>query len=36
MKETAACWLRAVAVFAAPGINIKAVLTDNGSCYRSR
>lgn len=35
-KETAdAVWLRAVAFFAAHGITIKAVLTDNGSCYRS-
>lgn len=36
MKENAAYWLRAVAFLAAPGINVKAVLTDNGSCYRSR
>ena len=36
-KETAAAfWLRAVAFFAAHGITVKAVLTDNGSCYRSR
>ena len=36
-KETAAAfWLRAVAFFAAHGIRVKAVLTDNGSCYRSR
>ena len=36
-KETAvAFWLRAVAFFAAHGITVKAVLTDNGSCYRSR
>lgn len=30
-KETAAFWLRA-----AHGINVKAVLADRGSCYRSR
>ena len=36
-KETAAAfWIRAVAFFAAHGIIVKAVLTDNGSCYRSR
>lgn len=36
-KETAsAFWLRAVAFFAAHGIILRAVLTDNGSCYRSR
>lgn len=36
-KETAAAfWIRAAAFFAAHGISIKAVLTDNGSCYRSR
>jgi transposase InsO family protein len=36
-KETAAAfWLRAVSFFAAHGITVKAVLTDNGSCYRSR
>jgi len=36
-KESAAAfWLRAVAFFAAHGIKVKAVLTDNGSCYRSR
>ncbi|BCW84116.1 IS481 family transposase [Arthrobacter sp. NicSoilE8] len=36
-KETAAAfWLRAAAFFAAHGITVKAVLTDNGSCYRSR
>ena len=36
-KETAAgFWLRAVAFFAAHGITVKAVLTDNGSCYRSQ
>jgi transposase InsO family protein len=36
-KETAvAFWKRAVRFFAAHGITIKRVLTDNGSCYRSR
>lgn len=36
-KETAAAfWIRAAAFFAAHGITVKAVLTDNGSCYRSR
>jgi transposase InsO family protein len=36
-KETAVgFWLRARAWFAARGITIKAVLTDNGSCYRSK
>ena len=36
-KETAtAFWKRANAHFAAHGITVKAVLTDNGSCYRSR
>ena len=36
-KETAAAfWKRARAFFAAHGITVKAVLTDNGSCYRSR
>jgi len=36
-KETAAAfWLRATAFFAAHGIAVKAVLTDNGACYRSR
>ena len=36
-KETAAVfWLRAVAFFAAHAITVKAVLTDNGACYRSR
>jgi transposase InsO family protein len=35
-KETAAAfWKRAEAFFAAHGITVKAVLTDNGSCYRS-
>lgn len=36
-KETAAgFWLRAEAFFAAHHITVKAVLTDNGSCYRSK
>ena len=36
-KETAAAfWKRARVFFAAHGITVKAVLTDNGSCYRSR
>jgi transposase InsO family protein len=36
-KETAtAFWLRTAAFFAAHGITVKAVLTDNGACYRSR
>lgn len=36
-KETAiAFWLRAAAFFSAHGITVKAVLTDNGPCYRSR
>lgn len=36
-KETAAAfWIRAAGFFAAHGIIVKAVLTDNGSCYRSR
>jgi len=32
----AAFWLRAHAFFAAHGITVRRVLTDNGSCYRSR
>ena len=36
-KETAAAfWTRANAFFAAAGIAVTAVMTDNGSCYRSR
>ncbi len=36
-KETAAgFWTRASAFFAAAGITVTAVMTDNGSCYRSR
>ena len=36
-KETAAgFWTRANAYFTAAGITVKRVLTDNGSCYRSR
>jgi transposase InsO family protein len=35
-KDTAAAfWLRAHAWFADAGITVKAVMTDNGSCYRS-
>jgi transposase InsO family protein len=36
-KETAAeFWLRANAFFAAAGITVTAVMTDNGACYRSQ
>ncbi len=36
-KETAAAfWVRARAFFDAAGISVRAVMTDNGSCYRSR
>jgi transposase InsO family protein len=36
-KETAVgFWRRARAFFAAHGITVRAVLTDNGSCYRSK
>lgn len=36
-KETAAAfWARAHAFFTAAGISVARVLTDNGSCYRSR
>lgn len=35
--ETASTFLRnAIAAFAARGVTIQRVLTDNGSCYRSR
>ena len=35
-KDTAAhFWLRAEAFFADHGVRVRAVLTDNGSCYRS-
>jgi transposase InsO family protein len=35
-KETAAAfWLRAKSYFAEAGIAVQAVMTDNGSCYRS-
>jgi transposase InsO family protein len=35
-KETAAgFWLRAKAFFADAGISVRAVMTDNGACYRS-
>ena len=36
-KDTAAAfWQRAAAWYAARGITVRRVLTDNGSCYRSR
>jgi transposase InsO family protein len=36
-KETAACFLaRAAAWYAAAGITIERVISDNGACYRSR
>jgi transposase InsO family protein len=36
-KETAAgFWTRANAFFAAAGVTVAAVMTDNGACYRSR
>ena len=36
-KETATAFLaRALAWFAARGIRVERVMTDNGSCYRSR
>ncbi len=36
-KDTAAAfWIRAEAWFAGHGITVRKVLTDNGSCYRSR
>ncbi len=36
-KETAAgFWIRANKFFAAAGITVTAVMTDNGACYRSR
>ncbi len=36
-KETAAAfWHRANAFFAAAGVTVTAVMTDNGPCYRSR
>ena len=36
-KETAAAfWTRARAFFAEAGISVRAVMPDNGSCYRSR
>ncbi|WP_030486144.1 integrase core domain-containing protein, partial [Nocardioides aequoreus] len=35
-KETAAgFWLRATSFFAQAGISVRAVMTDNGACYRS-
>ncbi len=33
---TAAWWARAIAWFTAQGVRIERVITDNGSCYRSR
>ena len=36
-KETASAFMRnAIAAFAAKGVQIQRVLTDNGACYRSR
>ena len=36
-RETAAAfWIRARAFFAAAGITVSAVMTDNGACYRSK
>lgn len=36
-KETAAAfWIRANAFFASKGVTVTAVMTDNGSCYRSK
>lgn len=36
-KETASAFMRnAIAAFAAHGVKIQRVLTDNGSCYRSK
>jgi len=36
-KETAAAFMRnAIAAFSAKGVKIQRVLTDNGSCYRSK
>jgi transposase InsO family protein len=35
-ETAAAFWTRAVAWFTAHGVTIERVLTDNGSCYRSR
>jgi transposase InsO family protein len=35
-STAAAFWRRAVAFFAGHGITVERVLTDNGSCYRSR
>lgn len=34
-KTAAAFWIRAHAFFAEQGIAVTAVMTDNGSCYRS-
>jgi transposase InsO family protein len=35
-ETAAAWWRRAISWFAAQGVIIERVLTDNGSCYRSR
>ena len=36
-RETAAAfWIRAKGYFASHGVTVKSVLTDNGSCYRSK
>ncbi|PXA79978.1 IS481 family transposase [Auritidibacter ignavus] len=35
-QDTAAFWQRAQAFFTDAGITVTAVMTDNGSCYRSR
>ncbi|WP_347958156.1 integrase core domain-containing protein, partial [Gordonia aichiensis] len=36
-KETAAAfWIRANAFFASKGVTVTAVMTDHGSCYRSK
>jgi transposase InsO family protein len=35
-RTAAAFWQRATAFFAAHGITVERVLTDNGACYRSR
>lgn len=34
-ETTTALWLNAAAFFAAHGITVRVVLTDNGACYRS-
>jgi transposase InsO family protein len=35
-KTAALFWLRAIVFFAAHGVPVERVITDNGSCYRSR